>query len=168
MMTAPLALTGFLSTVGAGWLLLGVLVTALTLGFVAAPLGAWTAAGAVLVVGLLSWPWLLAYAAVMTVLNVPALRRVLVSGPIMAIMKALKFLPVISETERTALTAGTVWIDGELFSGDPDWKKLLGEPYVPTEVERTQLRTIRLTSNSHTYSWNTFSWARMMVKCSPF
>ena len=92
------------------------LVLALGLGFVAAPLLAWTAFGGVLVVGLLSWNWFFAYAAVMTVFNFPAIRRVLVSGPVMAIMKALKFLPVISETERTALTAGTVWIDGELFS----------------------------------------------------
>ena len=65
----------------------------------------------------------------MTVFNFPAIRRVLISGPVMAIMKALKFLPVISETERTALTAGTVWIDGELFSGKPDWNRLVKELY---------------------------------------
>ncbi|MEX0591335.1 MAG: acyl-CoA dehydrogenase, partial [Xanthobacteraceae bacterium] len=37
-------------------------------------------------------------------------------------------LPSISETEREALTAGDVWWDAELFSGNPDWKKLLGTP----------------------------------------
>ncbi len=136
-MIAPFALIGFLQAVSPLWILLGALVVALGLGFVAAPLMAWTAAGAVLVVGLLSWKWFLAYAAVMTVFNVPAIRRVLISGPVMAVMKALKFLPVISETERTALTAGTVWIDGELFSGNPDWSKLVKEPYPDlTEEER--------------------------------
>ena len=31
----------------------------------------------------------------------------------------------MSQTEREALEAGTVWWDGELFSGKPDWRKLL-------------------------------------------
>ncbi len=34
-------------------------------------------------------------------------------------------LPRIGETERIALEAGTVWWDGELFSGQPDWRRLL-------------------------------------------
>lgn len=38
-------------------------------------------------------------------------------------------LPKISDTERTALEAGTVWVDGELFSGNPDWEKILNDPY---------------------------------------
>ena len=38
-------------------------------------------------------------------------------------------VPRISETERQALDAGTVWVDGELFSGRPDFRKMLGEPY---------------------------------------
>jgi acyl-CoA dehydrogenase len=33
-------------------------------------------------------------------------------------------LPQVSQTEKEALDAGTVWWDGELFSGKPDWKKL--------------------------------------------
>ena len=37
-------------------------------------------------------------------------------------------LPRMSETERVALEAGTVWWDGELFSGAPRWKKLLDFP----------------------------------------
>lgn len=39
-----------------------------------------------------------------------------------------KVLPPISDTEREALEAGTVWWDGELFSGRPDWDRLLGYP----------------------------------------
>jgi acyl-CoA dehydrogenase len=34
-------------------------------------------------------------------------------------------MPSISETERSAIDAGTVWFDGEIFSGSPDWKSLL-------------------------------------------
>jgi acyl-CoA dehydrogenase len=38
-------------------------------------------------------------------------------------------VPRISATEREALEAGTVWIDGALFSGRPDFRRLLREPY---------------------------------------
>lgn len=39
-----------------------------------------------------------------------------------------RVLPPISETERAALDAGTVWWDAELFSGNPDWSRLLSAP----------------------------------------
>ncbi|MDN5873782.1 MAG: acyl-CoA dehydrogenase [Sinobacteraceae bacterium] len=44
-------------------------------------------------------------------------------------MQANKVLPSISDTERQALEAGTVWIDGEFFGGNPDFKKILAENY---------------------------------------
>ncbi|AZE66248.1 acyl-CoA dehydrogenase [Pseudomonas synxantha] len=48
-----------------------------------------------------------------------------------------KVLPPMSETERDAIDAGTVWWDGELFSGRPDWDKLLAYPKVQlTEEEQ--------------------------------
>ncbi|MBM4216844.1 MAG: acyl-CoA dehydrogenase, partial [Gammaproteobacteria bacterium] len=37
-----------------------------------------------------------------------------------------RMLPAMSSTEREALEAGTVWWDGELFTGKPNWSKLLG------------------------------------------
>jgi acyl-CoA dehydrogenase len=37
-------------------------------------------------------------------------------------------MPPISETEQEAIDAGTVWWDGDLFSGNPDWNKLLATP----------------------------------------
>jgi acyl-CoA dehydrogenase len=43
--------------------------------------------------------------------------------------RAKGLVPRISETERQALDAGTVWVDGELFSGRPDFRRMLGEPY---------------------------------------
>ncbi|UJP05172.1 MAG: acyl-CoA dehydrogenase [Nitrosomonas sp.] len=57
------------------------------------------------------------------VLGVPAIRRRLVAKPILTIFR--KMLPQISQTEQEALDAGTVWWDGDLFSGRPDWKKML-------------------------------------------
>ena len=44
-------------------------------------------------------------------------------------MKAAKMLPQISDTERQALEAGTVWVDGEYFGGNPDFARMLAEPY---------------------------------------
>jgi acyl-CoA dehydrogenase len=56
-------------------------------------------------------------------LNVRPLRKALITRPF---MKAyLRLLPAMSQTEREALEAGTVWWDGELFTGAPKWKKLL-------------------------------------------
>jgi acyl-CoA dehydrogenase len=38
---------------------------------------------------------------------------------------ARRVLPSMSDTEREALDAGDVWWDADLFSGNPDWAKLL-------------------------------------------
>lgn len=50
---------------------------------------------------------------------------------LMKFMKSRKMLPQISDTERMALEAGTVWIEGELFSGNPDFRRMLDSPYSP-------------------------------------
>ncbi len=63
------------------------------------------------------------------VLSIRPLRRPLISKPLFAAYK--KILPHMSDTEREALEAGTVWWEGELFRGAPDWNKLLAYP-VPT------------------------------------
>ncbi len=133
--TFAAAMFGFLYGLPWPLALTAILAGALALAYLEAPLLLWTALGAVLVAGVAGWPWLVAYGAVMLVFNVRSLRTTLVSVPVMKIMKALKFLPVISDTERTALTAGTVWIDGELFSGKPDWGKLVREPYPDLNAE---------------------------------
>jgi len=53
---------------------------------------------------------------------------------------AAPLLPRMSETEQVALEAGTVWFDGDLFSGDPDWERWLQEPpYRLTEEEQAFL-----------------------------
>jgi acyl-CoA dehydrogenase len=54
------------------------------------------------------------------------LRRKLISDRILATYR--RILPDMSQTEREAIDAGTVWWDGDLFSGKPDWSKLLATP----------------------------------------
>ena len=68
----------------------------------------------------------------------PVLRRPLISAPIMKMVG--RTLPTMGETERIALEAGTVWWDGDLFSGKPDWQKLLEFEIKPlTEEEQAFL-----------------------------
>ena len=68
--------------------------------------------------------WLLALLWIVTLgvlipLNVPTLRQGLISAKALKLFK--KVLPALSQTEQEALDAGTVWWDGDLFSGKPDW-----------------------------------------------
>jgi len=51
-----------------------------------------------------------------------AWRRQHISRPLLGWYR--KVLPPMSDTEREAIDAGTVWWDAELFSGKPDWRKL--------------------------------------------
>ncbi|OCW59508.1 acyl-CoA dehydrogenase [Hoeflea olei] len=49
-------------------------------------------------------------------------------------------LPSLSETERDAIDAGEVWWDADLFSGNPDWSKLLDvKPAALTDKEQAFL-----------------------------
>ncbi|HWN30741.1 MAG TPA: acyl-CoA dehydrogenase, partial [Burkholderiales bacterium] len=64
--------------------------------------------------------------AISLALNLSSTRSRLVSEPLLHWFK--KALPQVSQTEREALDAGTVWWDGDLFSGKPDWRKLLAVP----------------------------------------
>src|SRR6185437_12986296 len=56
-------------------------------------------------------------------LNIRPLRLRLLTRPFLRSYR--RMLPSMSATEREALDAGTVWWDGELFSGGPDWQKLM-------------------------------------------
>ncbi|EJL6550441.1 acyl-CoA dehydrogenase FadE [Vibrio cholerae] len=70
-------------------------------------------------VGFFGWAL---YLAVVVVLCLPSVRQSLISGKALAVFK--KVLPAMSQTEKEALEAGTVWWEAELFKGKPDWKKL--------------------------------------------
>src|SRR5216683_4412149 len=66
-------------------------------------------------------------------MNEPSFRRDWLSRPIFR--WARKVLPSLSETEREAIEAGDVWWDGELFSGNPDWAKLIAFPPATLSAE---------------------------------
>ena len=61
--------------------------------------------------------------ALLLLFNVRPLRIRLITRPFMK--KYLKLLPSMSSTEREALDAGTVWWDGQLFTGGPNWAMLM-------------------------------------------
>ncbi len=77
--------------------------------------------------------WILILLAV--VFLVPPVRRALITPFVMKLHAGA--LPRMGETERIALEAGTVWWDGDLFTGNPKWEKLLGfKPKQLSERER--------------------------------
>lgn len=65
-------------------------------------------------------------ATIVLIVAAPPLRRALITGRIFKVYR--KVLPTMSDTEREALEAGTVWWEGELFRGKPDWAKLHAYP----------------------------------------
>lgn len=113
----------------------GVLLVLFVLGFTGAPLWAWALAGLVALVGFGAPLWLtVAFAVLAAAFLLPPVRRQLSLG-VMKAMKALNFLPVISKTEQEAIDAGTVWVEGELFSGKPDFDRMLAQPYAALTAE---------------------------------
>ena len=61
------------------------------------------------------------------------LRLTYVTKPLLKRIKAI--LPPMSETERDAIEAGSVWWESELFRGAPDWQKLHNYPSVKLNDE---------------------------------
>ena len=59
-------------------------------------------------------------------LNVEQFRRDNVTRRLFALYRSM--LPSMSKTEQEALEAGSVWWDGELFTGMPDWRRLKNLP----------------------------------------
>jgi acyl-CoA dehydrogenase len=81
------------------------------------------------VFGSAAWWWLILLwiaFGLMVVPNIVEVRREKITKPLLAIYR--KMLPSMSSTEREALEAGNVWWDGELFSGMPEWDKLMSYP----------------------------------------
>ena len=120
------------------WLVIA-LLGATTLAYRRSPLLTWTGATAALLAaihftgpGLSPITWLV-FVAVVALLNVKPLRRRVFSTPLIKWFR--KVLPPMSSTEAEAIDAGTVWWDAELFSGRPEWKKLLDRP-VPDFSDR--------------------------------
>jgi acyl-CoA dehydrogenase len=105
------------------------------------------------------WVVWLIFLAAAVLLHVSRLRRPVLMKPLYLL--ARRMLPPLSRTEREALDAGTVWWDGELFSGRPDWGKLLADAQPeltdderafldgPVEVLCRMLDDWRITSELH-------------------
>lgn len=99
-------------------------------------LAAWAMAGIETHWAFYACAGLVAFLAV--IFGLPAIRRPLISAPLMRAIRPM--LPKIGDTERIALEAGTVWWDGDLFSGAPDWRKLLDFQVQPlSETEQAFL-----------------------------
>ncbi|MDX1515388.1 MAG: acyl-CoA dehydrogenase [Woeseiaceae bacterium] len=76
-----------------------------------------------------SWWWLLLLwvaFGLLVVPNITDVRREKLTKPLLAVYRTM--LPSMSDTEREALEAGNVWWDGELFSGMPNWDRLMSYP----------------------------------------
>jgi acyl-CoA dehydrogenase len=117
------------------WFIAGTIVVLLALGYFGAPLIAWTVAGIGFLWGLSVLASLGAAASatltaifiiVALLLNIPWLRRKVLSDRVLALYR--RILPDMSQTEKEAIDAGSVWWDADLFSGKPDWNKLLRVP----------------------------------------
>ena len=117
-----------------GWIL-GVIAVFLIFAYFRMPIVWWTLAGGLMAVYLsviagfgftanvvLGFVFLV----IAGVLNIPGIRRTVVTNHILSIYR--RILPDMSQTEKEAIDAGTVWWDGDLFSGRPDWDKLLATP----------------------------------------
>jgi acyl-CoA dehydrogenase len=76
----------------------------------------------------LTWKYGVAtvFGALLVFLNVTPLRRNILTRPVLKVYR--RIMPEMSDTEQAALEAGTVWWDRDLFTGDPDWQKLLDFP----------------------------------------
>lgn len=109
-----------------------IIATVIVLGYAGAPLWLWSLMG-------LASMWLLGApipvvavcAGALALLNFRPVRRMVLTAPLVAFMRKINLLPEISDTERIALEAGTTWIDGELFSGSPNFNKILTKEHYP-------------------------------------
>lgn len=100
---------------------------------------------------------LIIYFLVSFIFIIPALRRNIVTKQIISVIKKANLLPKISETEKTVLRSGNIWVDGQLFSGKPDFKWIFSQKYpVLTAEEQSFLdneveEVCRLCSDYKTY-----------------
>ncbi|KAA1164320.1 acyl-CoA dehydrogenase FadE [Pseudoalteromonas fuliginea] len=97
------------------------------LGVSAATLLIGTFAGAF---GLISW---LIFLIIAVPLSVTGLRQQYIIKPIFAVFR--KVTPSMSDTEKSAIDAGTTWWEADLFCGNPDWKKLHQYPVPKLTIE---------------------------------
>jgi acyl-CoA dehydrogenase len=81
-------------------------------------------------VGIITW---LLFIVVALPLNIESVRKQYLSEPALKFYKSI--MPEMSSTEKDAIDAGTVWWDGEIFSGNPNWQVLHNIPQARLSVE---------------------------------
>ncbi len=84
-----------------------------------------------------SWVWALLWLVFLPpalILGIARLRRSWVSAAVLRRFRQM--MPPMSETEREALEAGTLWWEAQLFGGHPDWARLLDYP--PPQLSATE------------------------------
>ncbi|RLA67047.1 MAG: acyl-CoA dehydrogenase [Epsilonproteobacteria bacterium] len=119
-------------------LLLSVIVVAIGLSFFAAPLWVWFIALGLFFLGCgvsVLW-WIVTITLAVVFIHKPT-RVKLITNNLFKLIEKKGLLPKISDTEKIALRAGDVWVEGELFSGKPDFKKIFENPY-PKLTEEEQ------------------------------
>lgn len=116
----------------------GLILLLLILGYLGALLWLWTSYMAIVLafVNASVWLWI-GFGILAIVLNVPQVRLIFLTRPIIKGIQTFHLLPSISETERAAIDAGTVWLEREFFSGTPDFQRMQSEPYptLPPDVQ---------------------------------
>ncbi|HZM34120.1 MAG TPA: acyl-CoA dehydrogenase [Burkholderiales bacterium] len=113
----------------------GAIALFLACAYLRFPLWAWTLAFGALAVSTQSVFLIALFLVLAAALNIPPLRRWLFTNRVLAVYR--RILPDMSHTEKEAIDAGTVWWDADLFSGKPDWDKLLAvkEPKLTAEEQ---------------------------------
>ena len=108
------------------WFLLSILVLAVAAYKQTTLLNAVIALSVVVIVGTLTgdiglFGWIVFLAVSLPLVNTN-IRKQHISSKLLKFYK--KVMPEMSETEQEAIDAGTVWWDGDIFTGKPNWNKL--------------------------------------------
>ena len=134
------------------------ILTFLIMGYCAAPFWGWVLFTVVTLfyadVWLIVWPFVIV---AMVLLGSKSLRSKVLTAPLMNFLVKSGAVPKVSKTEEIALRAGTNWIETDLFSGKPDFRKVFAEPYPTlTKAEKSFLENQTEELCQMTSDWEIF------------
>ncbi|HIQ28333.1 MAG TPA: acyl-CoA dehydrogenase [Sulfurovum sp.] len=113
-------------------------IVAIVLAYFSAPVWAWFVVFTLFLLGCgATWFWFVPLVALGGIFLHKPTRVKFVTQNLFNFIEKNGLLPKISDTEKTALRAGDVWVEGELFSGKPDFEKIFANPY-PTLSKEEQ------------------------------
>jgi len=105
------------------------LIIILAFGVFEAPLPFYSIAIFAYLIFTFSWVLVAVFVLLHVVLVSKNIRQKYLSKPLMDLVAKLKLLPQISQTEKTALLAGTTWIEAEYFKGRIDFSDIYAQTY---------------------------------------